>query len=135
MPTGTHMRRFILITAATVMSAIRATSEGARWNPHIVVMLLLTFSSQLCLADDYFGEQRRARATPPPTEEESSGTGMDAGAITVWLEDQYVWIADQFWSNVAQVMIGGYVTLAALLFVRRRYRLAHERRWNKVHAS
>lgn len=110
--------------AAMLMMLQRRTN--ARWNTPIIAVLLLAFGSYLCTAEDRFSEH--------PQRDESHQDDT-AGAITMWIEDQYVWIASHFWSNVFQVMFGGYIALAVLLYVRRRYRLAHERRWNKFHVS
>lgn len=111
---------------------------NARWNTPIIAVLLLAFGSYLCAAEDRFSEHpQRGRDGSSSAGAGGSESHQDdtAGAITMWIEDQYVWIASQFWSNVFQVMFGGYIALVVLLYVRRRYRLAHEHRWNKFHVS
>lgn len=102
------------------------------------LVVLLALTSCMCAADDFFGDSGRARQQQQQAREQSADGQQveeDPNALVLWLEDRYIWIADQFWSNVVQVMLLGHISLALILFVRRRYRLAHERRWNKVHGA
>jgi hypothetical protein len=53
----------------------------------------------------------------------------DTYAAVVWFEDQCMWIASRFWSNLLTVLIGGHVTLFVLWWIRRSYIKSYERRW------
>lgn len=100
---------------------------------YLLMISLLAFGSYLCSAEDYFAHDRRYQGGRHT--EHASYEFQEDGALALWFEEKYVWIADQFWSNVVQVGLLAHMSLALLLYLRRRYRLAHERRWNKVHTS